>query len=150
HVLHSEQRGFGRAAAGRIRAPWLEAGNVLTGEELKLGAENPKKVAMMALLLLAAVFLLFRTLNTPDPQASTASGQPAPRPTPEQRRAQGAGNTQLASNLDPTLRFALLRPSKETPYKGSGRNISKPQAEPPPVIPKPVVPAITQPIGPPK
>jgi hypothetical protein len=116
---------------------------------LKLGTENPKKVVIMVLLLLAAIFLLFRTLNTPDPQASTASGQPGPRPSVEQRRAQRASNTQLLSNLDPTLRFDLLRPSEETTYKGSGRNIFKPQADPPPVIPKPIV-APTGPIGPPK
>jgi hypothetical protein len=117
---------------------------------LKLGAENPKKVALMALLLAAAMFLLWRTLNTPDPQASTAaSSQPAARATPEQRQAQRASNTQLANNLDPTLRFELLKPSEETPYRGSGRNIFKPQADPPPVkIPEPVTTA-TGPIGPP-
>ena len=117
---------------------------------MKLGAENPKKVAIMALLLLAAIFLLFRTLNTPGPQASTASAQPAAaaRSAPEQRRVQRASNTQLLSNLDPTLRFDLLRPSEQTTYKGSGRNIFKPQAEPPPVIPKAVATPV-QPAGPP-
>jgi hypothetical protein len=114
---------------------------------LKLGAENRKKVALMVILLVTAIFFLFRTLNTPGPQASTA-GEQAARSTADQRRAQRA-NTQLLSSLDPTPRFDLLRPSEETTYRGSGRNIFKPQAEPPPVIPKPIVPAFTQQFGPP-
>jgi hypothetical protein len=114
---------------------------------LKLGAENPKKVAIMGVLLVTAIFFLFRMLNTPGPQASTTRGQPA---APDQRRAQRASSAQLVSNLDPTVRFDLLKPSEETPYRGSGRNIFKPQAEPPPVIPKPIVPAMTQEFGPPK
>ena len=117
---------------------------------MKLGAENPKKVAIMAVLLVTAIFFLFRMLNTPGPQASTASGQPpaAARTSADQRRAQHSGNAQLLSNLNPTLRFDLLKPSEETTYRGSGRNIFKPQAEPPPVIPKPIV-TPTGPIGPP-
>lgn len=117
---------------------------------MKLGTENRKKVAIMAVLLATAIFFLFRTLNTPGPQASTASGQPgAARSSADQRRAQRGSNAQFASNLDPTLRFDLLKPSEETSYRGSGRNIFKPQADPPPQpIPKPIV-NPTGPIGPP-
>ncbi len=115
---------------------------------MKLGTENPKKLGLMGLLLLFAVFLLYRNLDSPDPQAATAGAQPSARPTPEQRRTQQAGQTQLANNLDPTLRFDLLKPSEDTTYRGSGRYIFKPQPDPPPVIPKPVV-QPTQPAGPP-
>jgi len=99
---------------------------------LKVGAENRKKLGIMVALALVAVFMLFRTLNTPGSQAATAnvSTPTATRQSPEQRRTQRARGAQLTSNLDPTLRLDLLAASEQTAYKGTGRNIFKPQPEP--------------------
>ena len=99
---------------------------------MKVGAENRKKLGIMVALALVAVFMLFRTLNTPGSQAATAnvSTPTATRQSPEQRRTQRARGAQLTSNLDPTLRLDLLAASEQTAYKGTGRNIFKPQPEP--------------------
>ena len=99
---------------------------------MKVGAENRKKVGIMVALALVAVFMLFRTLYTPGSQAATASinAPPSVRQSPEQRRTQRARGAQLTSNLDPTLRLDLLAASEQTSYKGTGRNIFKPQPEP--------------------
>ena len=99
---------------------------------MKVGAENRKKLGIMVALALVAVFMLFRTLNTPGSQAATASvnAPSANRQSPEQRRTQRARGAQLTSNLDPTLRLDLLAASEQNPYKGTGRNIFKPQPEP--------------------
>ena len=110
---------------------------------MKVGAENRKKLGIMVALALVAVFMLFRTLNTPGSQAATAnvSTPTATRQSPEQRRTQRARGAQLTSNLDPTLRLDLLAASEQTAYKGTGRNIFKPQPEPPKIaIPDPVKP----------
>jgi hypothetical protein len=104
---------------------------------LKAGLENRKAVIVMAGLLLVAGFLMYRTFSTPDPQAAGAPTNTAPA-TADQRRLERGKSAQLASNLDPTLRFDLLKASEETPYRGTGRNIFKPQADPPPPIPQPV------------
>jgi len=104
---------------------------------LKAGLENRKTVAILAVLLLVAVFAMYRTFSTPDPQAASAPSAGATQPT-DQRRMERGKSAQLASNLDPTLRFDLLKASEETPYRGTGRNIFKPQADPPPPIPQPV------------
>jgi hypothetical protein len=107
---------------------------------LKVGTENRKKLAVMVALLLLAVFLLFRMLNTPGPAAATISPGAPRRPSPEQRRTQLARGAQLTSTLDPTLRLDLLKTSEETAYKGTSRNIFKPQPdEPPKPLPNPVV-----------
>jgi hypothetical protein len=114
---------------------------------LKIGAENRKKVGIMAVLLVIAVFMLFRTLNTPGPQAATSTS--VNRPNPAQRRTGAARAGQITSTLDPTLRFDLLKSSEQTAYKGTGRNIFKAQPdEPPKPLPTPRFTA-TGPIGPP-
>jgi hypothetical protein len=99
---------------------------------LKVGAENRKKLGVMVALALVAVFMLLRTLNTPGSQAATANVTvpTTTRQSPEQRRTQRARGAQLTSNLDPTLRLDLLAASEQTSYKGTGRNIFKPQPEP--------------------
>jgi len=99
---------------------------------LKVGAENRKKLGIMVALALVAVFMLLRTLNTPGSQAATANVTvpTTTRQSPEQRRTQRARGAQLTSNLDPTLRLDLLAASEQTSYKGTGRNIFKPQPEP--------------------
>ena len=99
---------------------------------MKVGAENRKKLGIMVALALVAVFMLLRTLNTPGSQAATANVTvpTTTRQSPEQRRTQRARGAQLTSNLDPTLRLDLLAASEQTSYKGTGRNIFKPQPEP--------------------
>jgi hypothetical protein len=106
---------------------------------LKAGLENRKTVAILAVLLLVAVFAMYRTFSTPGPQAASAPAEAATQPT-DPRRPERGKSAQLANNLDPTLRYDLLKASEETPYRGTGRNIFKPQADPPPPIPKAVAP----------
>jgi hypothetical protein len=105
---------------------------------LKAGLENRKAVIVMAGLLLVAGFTMYWTFSTPDPQAAGAPADAPAAQAPDPRRPERGKSAQLASNLDPTLRFDLLKASEETPYRGRGRNIFKPQADPPPPIPQPV------------
>ena len=114
---------------------------------MKAGLQNRKSVVVMAGLLLVAGFMMYRTFSTPDPQAaSTATEATAQSSNP--RQPERDKSAQLATNLDPTLRFDLLKASEETPYRGTGRNIFKPQADPPPPIPKPEAPPMRE-AGPP-
>jgi hypothetical protein len=111
---------------------------------MKLGGENPKKLALMVVLLAAALYLGFRNFT----EDTTAA---APAITTEAgANAGGAARRvgrQLALNTeDPSLRLDLLRASESTEYRGTGRNIFNAEPEPP----KPVASAIVpKPIGPP-
>jgi len=115
---------------------------------MKLGTEDKKKTAIAAALLIVAVFLLVRAFT-----GGEDSSAPAAKPVavaPRASTAAQSASTQtmrktarplLAQTLDPTLRFDLLKSSEDVTYKGSGRDIFRSQAEPPP-IPKPVSPDV--------
>jgi hypothetical protein len=121
---------------------------------MKTGLQNRNQViAMAGLLLIAAALLLHMLAGSKDaPVAASSLASPTAN-GPRQASRESARGAALAamranSNLDPSLRLDWLRASEETSYRGSGRNIFKSQAEPPP-IPKPKYPPLTQ-TGPPK
>jgi hypothetical protein len=100
---------------------------------VKLGTENPKKVAVAVVLLLIGVFVLIRSFNASSPESMVAS-QAALQPLL-------GGKTLLSdNNLDPRLRLDLLKNAEGIEYKGNGRNIFRAGAEPQPEIPKPKTP----------
>ena len=113
---------------------------------MKLGTEDKKKTAIAAVLVVAAAALLVYNFR-----GGEESAPPAPRPASASSgttaQARG-GSTQtgrkaprplMAQTLDPTLRFDLLKSSEDVTYKGTGRDIFRSQAPPPP-IPKPLPP----------
>ena len=107
---------------------------------MKLGTENPKKVAVAGVLVLLGVFFLIRAFYSM-PSESTVSGPPVSQPLTGEKTT-----TQLLpeNNLDPRLRVDLLKNAEDVEYKGNGRNIFRAGAEPPKEIPKPVTPAMIQ------
>jgi hypothetical protein len=101
---------------------------------LKLGTENPKKVAAAVVLLLIGIFFVIRGLN-PSNEGNSASAPPPGQPVMGKRAQLLPEN-----NLDPRLRLDLLKNSEDVEYKGNGRNIFRAGAEPVKEIPKPVTP----------
>ncbi len=103
---------------------------------MKIGTENPKKVAVAVVLVLISVFFLIRGLNY-SPLESAAGSQPTLQPV-----LGGKTPAQLLpeNNLDPRLRLDLLKNSADVEYKGNGRNIFRAGAEPAKEIPKVVTP----------
>jgi hypothetical protein len=109
--------------------------------KLKLGAENPKKVAAAVVLLLIGLFFVIRGFNSSTSEQSSAIVSPPVQPEV------GGKTSQLLpeNNLDPRLRLDLLKNSEEVEYKGNGRNIFRAGAEPPKELPKPITPAMPGP-----
>ncbi len=105
---------------------------------MKLGTENPKKVAVAGVLVLLGVFFLIRAFYSM-PSESTVSGPPVSQPLTGEKSA-----TQLLpeNNLDPRLRLDLLKNAEDVEYKGNGRNIFRAGAEPVKEIPKPIASAM--------
>jgi hypothetical protein len=103
---------------------------------VKIGTENPKKVAVAVVLVLISVFFLIRGFNY-SPLESTVGSTPALQPV-----LGGKTPAQLLpeNNLDPRLRLDLLKNSADVEYKGNGRNIFRAGAEPVKEIPKVVTP----------
>jgi hypothetical protein len=117
---------------------------------VKLGAENRNKViAALALGVVAIVLLAFElpgwfggsssSASTSMPSApSMAMNQPSnPRANPARN---APGKKPASQNLDPSLRFDVLKSSEQTKYEGTGRNIFRVFVEPPP---RPVQPVTT-------
>ncbi len=116
---------------------------------MKLGTENKKKTILAGVLMLLAVGLLVYQFSggsesaSPSQTTGTASN-------PGGAKAARKGHALMAHSLDPTLRFDLLKSSEDMTYKGTGRNIFRSEAPPPPQdIPKPVEAALQQPAQPP-
>ncbi|HXE91180.1 MAG TPA: hypothetical protein VNK82_09480 [Terriglobales bacterium] len=105
---------------------------------MKLGLENRRMVALLALTVAAGLYTVPRMFRSLEPQPVASAGVAAvSAPSPRQRNApRRARRMPPAASLDPTLRLDLLRASQETEYRGTGRNIFESQAE----APKPVVP----------
>ena len=102
--------------------------------KLKLGAENPKKVAVAVVLLLIGLFFVIRGFN------SSNGANIASTPPPEQPVMGKRAQLLPENNLDPRLRLDLLKNSEDVEYKGNGRNIFRAGAEPVKELPKPVTP----------
>jgi len=106
--------------------------------KIKIGTENPKKIAIAVVLLLVGVFVVIRAFNSSSPESMVAS-QAALQPLP-------GGKALLSANdLDPRLRLDLLKNAEGVEYKGNGRNIFRAGAEPAKEIPKPVASPLTKP-----
>ncbi len=116
---------------------------------MKLGAENKtKSIAALALLVIGVV-LLVRALGGfggAAPAAAPAAGRaaratPAATAAPKRERDRDRHVAAvLTPSLDPRLRLDLLKDSESVEYRGKGRNIFLPSAEP---IPQPVAPGLT-------
>jgi hypothetical protein len=109
---------------------------------VKLGTENKRKTILAAVLMLLAVGALVYQFSggsesAPPPQTTGAPHNPAAGKNAHKP------HLLMAHSLDPTLRFDLLKSSEDVTYKGTGRNIFRSEAPPPPMpIPKPSDPAL--------
>jgi hypothetical protein len=119
---------------------------------VKLGAENRKKVIAAASLGVVAVVLIAWQFSgwfggdsssaastTVTPSSPSLSSTPGTRPRGNAVR-NAAGKKEPGQNLDPSLRFDVLKASEDTKYEGTGRNIFRVFVEPPPKPVAPVVP----------
>jgi hypothetical protein len=113
---------------------------------LTLGFENRNKaIAVVALLVVAIAVVVWELW----PASSSASAK-TPAPV-SQSTTNGKKGPTVASTLDPTLRYDLLKESEGTKYEGSGKNIFVAAAEPiPQPIRSPIIPQPTAPQGPPQ
>jgi hypothetical protein len=109
---------------------------------VKLGTENRKKTILAGALVVIAAVLVIRAFNSGGEEASPGT-PPARTNSAGAKTARKPARTLLAHSLDPSLRFDLLKSSEEVSYKGTGRNIFRSEAPPPP-IPQPL-PADKQP-----
>jgi hypothetical protein len=111
---------------------------------MEVGTENRTKLIAAIALGVVAIALLGNWLLGSSGTPTTAATTPSPMVTPLQdelraaspsRSAHGKKAATAPRSLDPTLRFAWLRSSEDTEYKGTGRNIFMAQVE----IPAPIV-----------
>ena len=102
---------------------------------------SPVKLAILAVLLVACVWLVWRNLLAPVPQSAgigqgtqvdAARGTAA---TPSGRRGRPSGDA--LADYDPTLRLDLLEAARKVEYRGSARNIFQAYTPPPPPMPPP-------------
>jgi hypothetical protein len=77
--------------------------------------------------------------TTVTPSSPSLSSTPGTRPRGNAVR-NAAGKKEPGQNLDPSLRFDVLKASEDTKYEGTGRNIFRVFVEPPPKPVAPVVP----------
>jgi hypothetical protein len=110
---------------------------------VKLGTENKTKTILAVVLAVVAVILVVRAFSG----GGSESSAPPPTQRSAARPSRKPAHTLLAQSLDPSLRFDLLKIAEDVTYKGTGRNIFRSEAPPPP-IPQPVQQALKDP-GPP-
>ena len=107
---------------------------------MKLGTENKKKTIIAGVLVILAVLLIVHNYMDQGEQASSPAQNATTAHTGKSGRK--GSNMLLAHSLDPSLRFDLLKSSEDVTYKGTGRNIFRSEAPPPPEIPKPMTPDV--------
>lgn len=110
---------------------------------MKAGTENKTKTYAAIGLLVIAIALVarwvFSSAESPTPVRAAVATVPAPGVTAHARTLNGK-KAAPEPRLDPTLNFNLLKPSEDTKYTGTGRNIFAETVE----IPKPIAPAVPQ------
>ena len=111
---------------------------------MKIGAEDRKKVIIMAVLLVVAVPLTihsFRSFGNPSVPAAPSEPQATDTNTsrPVQKKRSGIPQVRQQT-LDPTLRTDILMASQKIEYSGRTRNIFRAVEPPPPPPPKPIAP----------
>ena len=112
---------------------------------MEVGTESRTKLIAAIALGVVAIALLGNWLLGSSGTPTTAATTPAPvvaplqdelrAATPSRTGAHGKKTIAGPRSLDPTLRFAWLKSSEDTEYKGTGRNIFMAQVE----IPTPIV-----------
>jgi len=130
----------------------------MTWAQIKVGAE-PKKVAILAALLLAAGYFFISNRNSGDPGASAKSvpttappvlvsktnTRPAGRPNRAAKAGVGKntkefrpaiGKTDIDPNVDPTLHLNLLAKLQDVKVEGVGRSLFEIGAAPAAVVAK--------------
>ncbi len=123
---------------------------------MKLGAEDKKKVAAMAVLVVVAILIgvraisSFGALGASAPTSPAVAVTPAPAAAARPTRKKGPAPQVRENTLDPRLRWDILLASQKLEYAGGKRNIFR-MEDPPVVIPPPVAPVVTNqpPPGPP-
>lgn len=134
---------------------------------MKIGAEDKKKVIIMAVLLIIAIPLLIHTFS---PVLGSGPSEPTVAPSatpivseqdpvrPSERPAKKSGIPKVRERtLDPTLRTDILAASQKIEYSGGDRNIFRmaeakvniPALAANPKIEQPQAPVISQPPPPP-
>jgi hypothetical protein len=106
---------------------------------VKLGTENKKKTILAGALLVIAAVLVIRAFSGGGGEPASSGAAPATTNRAGAKTAHKPARTLLAQTLDPSLRFDLLKSSEDVTYKGTGRNIFRSEAPPPP-IPQPLPP----------
>jgi hypothetical protein len=114
---------------------------------VEIGAESRNKTIAAIVLMVLALALVAVRFFPSDSSASSTTTRPAatpaaPAPAPRAARTRPGGRNVSAAprSLDPTLRYDWLKASEDTKYEGTGRNVFRAEAEPPP---KPIAPAVT-------
>ncbi len=105
---------------------------------MRLGTENTREIAILAIMVLIALFTTSRWLRGGTSTQSVAVAPAPARPATQvvSRHGRARKPVETAHNLDPTLRFDLLRNSEDREYTFTQRNIFRPHVEEV-VIPKP-------------
>jgi hypothetical protein len=125
---------------------------------MKIGAEDKKKVIIMAVLLVVAVPLLiynFSSVSGSSPSPSATTTEPGASASRTAQKKSGIPQMR-EKTLDPSLRTDILAATQKIEYTGGSRNIFKMQEAPVkieaigPVRPQPTpLPAIIPPPPPP-
>lgn len=118
---------------------------------MNLGAENRNKViAAVALGTIGVLTVAYElsgwfggssSASTNVPAPTNVALNIAPRTRATAANPKSAKKKDPGQDLDPSLRFDVLKSSEETKYTGTGRNIFRVFVEPPP---KPVAPVAAQ------
>lgn len=112
-----------------------------TGSRWKVAVVFGMAALALVLFFFNIVWPALRPAAAPETAAAPSPARKAPA------RPGAHGSVPAAQSLDPTVRLNLLASVEGVQYKGSGRNIFRPQEEAP--IPKPVASALKTPPAPP-
>jgi hypothetical protein len=119
---------------------------------MKIGTEDKKKLRIFAVVgtlgLGAAVYIYMQLFTTSTPVQAPVNAPAAARPqAPVAVRTGTAKRTEVALDLDPTLKMGPMRVTESLVYSGNGRNIFSASSAPEVMIQKPIAPA--RPVAPP-